>query len=410
MQTVNNKFLSFILSLVLALGIWLYVITVVSPESQDTFKNIPVEMQNVSYLEERGLMITSISHTSVSLRLSGNRTDLIRLNSENIRVTADVFNIHEPGVHEVPYTVAYPGTIPNGAIEIQSRSPDTIQVVVERKITKKLDIEVNYKGSVANGFSEDRANVQLDTNIVTVSGPESILNNVSSARIYIDVSGRTETFTAFCSVTIYDTSGAVVSADTVSADINSVKVTLQVKMFKEVPLVFDNVYGGGATESNTTVSISHPTIKIAGHKNLIEGITQITVGKLDLAQIPNNTQKVFNISLPEGVSNESGIHEVTVTVSYRGLVTKQLDVSNFQAVSVPQGMSVLFSTEVLTVTLRGPEEDLSELSAEDIIVSVDFTNYREGTFTVSAVIVLPESVTTVGAVNSYPVSANIFKA
>ena len=133
---MKSKILTFCLSVLLAIGIWIYVITVVSPESTETFQNVPVQMQNVALLEERGFVITDISNTNISLQLFGKRTDLVQINSSNIRVIADVSSISEPGVHEIYYTVSFPGSVASGAIETQTRFPDTIRVTVEKKISK----------------------------------------------------------------------------------------------------------------------------------------------------------------------------------------------------------------------------------------------------------------------------------
>ena len=56
---MKNKFVAVLLSLFLATAMWLYVITVESPGSQETIYNIPVVLANESVLTERGLMITS---------------------------------------------------------------------------------------------------------------------------------------------------------------------------------------------------------------------------------------------------------------------------------------------------------------------------------------------------------------
>ena len=55
---MKSKLWMAILSLVVAFGLWLYVITVVSPESEENYYDIPVTYQN-DILEERGLMIIS---------------------------------------------------------------------------------------------------------------------------------------------------------------------------------------------------------------------------------------------------------------------------------------------------------------------------------------------------------------
>ena len=55
---ISSKIWTLLLSFLVAFGLWLYVITVVSPESEETYYDIPVTYQN-DILEERGLMIVS---------------------------------------------------------------------------------------------------------------------------------------------------------------------------------------------------------------------------------------------------------------------------------------------------------------------------------------------------------------
>ena len=50
---MKRKILHGLLAVVLAFGIWVYVVTVVSPESEKTYYNIPVVLDNESVLLER---------------------------------------------------------------------------------------------------------------------------------------------------------------------------------------------------------------------------------------------------------------------------------------------------------------------------------------------------------------------
>ena len=45
---MKNKFAAALFSLIVAFGIWLYVITTVSPGSEDTFSGIPVTPQCIT--------------------------------------------------------------------------------------------------------------------------------------------------------------------------------------------------------------------------------------------------------------------------------------------------------------------------------------------------------------------------
>ena len=81
---MKNKPLAFLLSLVVAFGLWLFVITVISPESEKTYYDIPVVIQSKNILSERGLMIVS-EEPKVTLELKSNRTILNNLNEANIK-------------------------------------------------------------------------------------------------------------------------------------------------------------------------------------------------------------------------------------------------------------------------------------------------------------------------------------
>ena len=95
---MKKKILMALLSLVLSFALWLYVITVVSPGSDDTFYDIPVIFTSETTLTERELIITDVLTEDVTLKLEGNRSDLVLLDRSNIEVIADLsrINMAEP--------------------------------------------------------------------------------------------------------------------------------------------------------------------------------------------------------------------------------------------------------------------------------------------------------------------------
>ena len=97
---MKSKLLRVLLALVIAVGLWLYVITVEQPESEKTYYDIPVVLQNESILAERGMMIVS-ERPTVTLTLAGTRTNLNTLNESNINVICNVSSIVTAGTHEL---------------------------------------------------------------------------------------------------------------------------------------------------------------------------------------------------------------------------------------------------------------------------------------------------------------------
>ena len=54
---MKSKLISAVLSVLVAMALWLYVITTVSPGSKETIYNIPVVLANETVLNERGFFL-----------------------------------------------------------------------------------------------------------------------------------------------------------------------------------------------------------------------------------------------------------------------------------------------------------------------------------------------------------------
>ena len=88
----EKRITSAILSLVIAFGLWWYVVNNVSMEDDITFNNIPVVREGESILNEENLMITDISTETVSMNLIGSREDLNKVDSSNLSVKINLSN------------------------------------------------------------------------------------------------------------------------------------------------------------------------------------------------------------------------------------------------------------------------------------------------------------------------------
>ncbi len=405
---MKSKILYMCLSLLASIGIWLYVTNVVKPESSEVFRDIPVQMQSVALLEERGLVITNISHPSVTLTLAGNRTNLIKLNADNIRLTADVSMIYEPGVHEITYTESFPGTVSGGGIKVESRSTDTLYITVEKRSSKKLNVEVDYIGAVPQGYLTDEAKIQLSTKTVNISGPATLVDTVTSARITIDLTGCTETISKNYPCRLIDSAGNVVAGTNIRTDASFIYANLQIRMLKEVPVTYDVIDGGGATKENTTLVASLDTIQISGHKNILKDISFVHLGEIYLAELTEDGIVTLPVELPDGVRNETGSLTVDFQITFSGLETKKLITTNIKEVNVPEGMKAVIVDKELPVTIRGAREDIADITASQITVLVDFSSTREGTITMPAEIRI-EGVDSskVGAIGKYVLSVDM---
>lgn len=407
---MKNKVVLALISAVVAIGLWMYVITVEQPESEETYYDIPVVLQNESILAERGLMIVS-DRPSVTLRLSSTRTNLNQLNESNINVIANVSSIVTPGTHELTYTVSYPGSIPSGSITRQNSDPDMVTLKVENKITKQIPIVLDYmETQVPEGLIADKENLILDYETIEVSGPESVMEKITQAVIQVDLQDQTQTIVGEYVYTLCDDAGEPVDAQRVTTNVELVNLTLQINRVKEIALELNIIEGGGATKLTSAIDIQPRTIQISGSEALLEDLDALEIGTVDLSTIENDCTLTFAIVLPQGITNETGIAEATVEVKFPNLRTVGFSVGNIQLTNIPEGMEAALVTQILDVKLRGPVAMMENITAEDITAVVDLSNAKAGTDKYTAQIMLDSQFAGVGELNTYTVMITLTEA
>ena len=409
---MKRKIGSVVLSVACAFALWLYVITAVSPGSTDTYYNIPIVWEGESVLNERGLMVTAVSSNTVNLRLSGNRSDLSKVNSGNITIKADLSKIYEPGT-QIPLTYTsptFPGDVASNAFVIESKEPDSIYITVVKRVSKSVPVEVVWVGTTAEGFMIDRENKTLDHPEVTVTGPESVVNTIAKATITVDLDGRRESISESYNYTLCDEQGNPVDAKLITTDVEQVRLDVTIRAVKDLRLTYTLNPGGGANAENTTVTLSAETIRVSGSEAALENLGDtLSIGSINLADITRDTTLTFGVALPEGITNLTGINEVTAEVTFHGLATKEMTVAQIEAVNVPEGLEVELITEKLTVTLRGPTEQISKVTPEDVTAIADFTGAEVGTSTFKTSLRLAKGFENLGTLKTESVSAKIQK-
>lgn len=406
----GRKVSSAILSLVIAFGLWLYVVNNVSKEDDITFNNIPVVREGESILNEQNLMITDLSTETVSLHLAGSRDDLNKIDSSNTSVKINLSNIKEPG-EKIPltYTPSYPASVANTAFEVVNKSPAVIFVSVDYRRTYEIPVTVKWTGTRSENYLYDTENYTLDYSTITITGPAAVADQINHAQILIDLSDRSESFSESFRYTLCDAEGNPVNAKQITTSVEEVLLSVQIQQIKEIDLVADVTYGGGATPQNATITLNPEVIRVSGGAAVLEELGDTyTVCAINLADLEKSSNELkYTVNLPEGVTNQTGVSEVVVTVRFSGLKTRDFVVERIEMVNVPEGMEAEIINANLTVRVRGPEEEISALTEADISAVVDLSAAETGTATYKAVIQISDKFPNVGAMKTSSVSATV---
>ena len=394
-----------VLSVLISHGLWLYVETVVTPEAEDTFYDIPISYQN-DILEERGLMVVSETPT-VTVKVKGNRSDLNELNANNITVLVDLAAIQAPGTQMLTPKVIYPG---NMAVETISQNPNVLQLKVENRIKKPIPIRLEFLGAVPEGFIADKDNPVMDTAVVEVVGPQSSMDLIDHATIQVDLDDKTESIVGAFQYVLCDEAGEPVDAEMVTTNVEEVNLSVKIQAIKEVPLTVNLVDGGGATKDSCKLELTRDSIWVSGNEARLRDLESVELGTVNLSDLKEETNTmVFEIILPDGVTNMTGETEVTATISFPDLVRKKLTISKnkFVTTGVPEGTEVVWITEMVEVELRGPSALMKKLSEKDITVSVDFTDEELGGVSKVPKITLGSGYADVGAISVSAITATL---
>jgi len=382
---MRRKILHLILSAVVAFGLWLYVITTVNPGYETTFYNIPVVLTNEAALTERGLMLDMKTNPTVTLKLSGNRSDLIRLDNSNIVVTVDLSRIHEAGEQLLSYTITYPGDVSEGSIDVLSKSPGAITVTTVATATKTIPVKPIFTGSVPEGYLTYPEDMMLSAETVKIHGPASEVEKITQAVFYVDLNDRTQSVAGTFALTLCDANDNAVALNKVTANISEVDLNLPIQRYKEVTLVVTPIYGGGATADNTVITIDPAIIAVSGSDKLLDTMGDtLNLGELDLKEIlmemlgDANEKELseswtteFEISLGDGLENLSNTDKATVTVTFQDLMVKKLTVSKIEAKNLASGLEATIITKNLNVYVCGPKALVEQMTGADLTASVN---------------------------------------
>ena len=377
---MKDKILSALVAMFIAFGLWTYVVTNVSVEDTTTIHNVPVVFQNEGALTGRSLMLTEGTTQTVNLTITGTRSEILKLNNNNVSVIVDLSRIYDAGRQSVQYSVNYPADAVTSTFEYTADKP-RISLTVEEQVSKPVDVFHSYTGQVAEGYMADYETVSMDTRKVIVTGPASVVDQVAQARFTINLDGLTAPLDQDYEYTLCDAEGnsvEVPNVEFVHTDVEKIHVNLSVQRYKEIQLKVKVNDGGGATEETSSIVLDMETIMVSGTDDALENLEFLEIGEVNLAELKSETMLVFPIVMPSGVTNRTGVDVVSVKVSFPALVMKTFTISNILPVNVPAGAEAVVVTKQVSVTVRGPKSMIQRMQASDLTVTVDFSDLGIG--------------------------------
>ncbi|MCR5482117.1 MAG: hypothetical protein K6F52_04910 [Clostridia bacterium] len=366
---LENKKATMILSLIIAVILWLYVIGEVNPLTKTTIKDIPVQLLNAENLTSRDLAMLEESFT-VSLTIQGQRSDIVELDKSEIIVTADLFGYNK-GENYIPVNVTVPDKI-----TLVEKNPPSILVHIEEMVSVYKPISLVYSAAFEDGA--EAGNVIIQPEEIEVKGAKSAVERVASIKALIDTSQITGDVAELTpQLTPMDSKGQTVSGVTLSA--TTANVSLRKCYTKNVSLKVETT--GEVASPYELDSISIPKkIKIRGPKDKIDEITTVEAKPVDLSKVTASGTIPLQLDLPKDVELANASSDTGVVVTLKGLVSKSFEIEsgNIAIEGLAEGLYAYINTASISVTVTGAEDIMEGFDNSDIVLYVDASQLAEG--------------------------------
>lgn len=361
-----------LMCLLAAFVLWIYVMQTESPEYTADINSISVSLENVSVIQSSyGLSVYSGGGESVNVKLSGKKSVVSHLTSDDIKIFADVSRITDPGRHAVDLTVE----LPDGVVLLESY-PSSITVYADKTETVSLAVKEKLQGMVLTSPYE-LGTVELEYDSITVTGPKTKISTLAEAQISVDMSGKTSSFTSKCPVTLMSTSGYAVDTSYLTLSATEMNVRVPIYITKELPVSAVFKYGL-IDDSLAKITISPQTITVRGDETAFEDTSNMLKPiEIDERQIIGSTYSLtVRPTLTSDITVDLADDEITVTVELdSSLRTKEFTVKDIQITGAPSGLDFEILDREMTVVLRGTVSQLNAVSASDISLIVDLAGY-----------------------------------
>lgn len=402
----ESRWFYILLSVLLAVLIWMYIRDVENPTQEGTYYGVEIQISGERVLEERGLTVASISQKTVNVTVNAPISVHNDLRG-NITATVDVSQCTEPGEYQLTCTPKLPSNIDTTGAYFPD-SAQVVTVVIDNLATETKTLELKLEGSVADGYQAGAP--VFDPETVELSGTAEQLAQVSRAVVILEADGLKQSYSGRLPITLLDENDEPIIDTNISMSEETAYLTLPVGVMKEVPLTVSFIPGGGATgDGDVEVDIQPKTINVIGTEEAVAGLTEISLGSIDLSTVLDTSVITMPIRLSSALDNASGITEAQVTVTIKGLSTRSLDVSNIEITNVPDGYTVEKVTQTRTIVIRGSESALEQVDPNQVWIVADMSKITAtGTNSVPVTVYLNAS-DEVGVVGEYKIVVNIKK-
>ncbi|WP_165868606.1 CdaR family protein [Natranaerovirga hydrolytica] len=380
-----------ILSTLLAILLWLVVLNVEDPWTTSEVRDITVQLRSDESITNQNKAYEVLRGETISVRVEGKRSVIDSLTQSDITAIADMKMLSI--TNSVPIEVSS-----NKPIEIVRWEPQNLLVNVEDIRTIQASVQYQMVGEPNQPYVI--GDVDLEPNIVQVTGPESQINRVKSIVVPVEIDpDNTRDIILDASPNILDEQGNEVS--NVSLNTNNIKVNIRIDKERNIPIRLETVGELSEGFMLTDMSYSPTNIRLAGRESEVDAVNVINIDPIDITGMEESQNITIDIAdyIPSNMRLVSDVSQIQVNLEIEEVIEREIviPINNIDVKSLLTNYQFKFLTqEDIVLTLRGRASVVNNISDVDYMGTIELRGLEEGEHTVPVEVGLPRNVEIVG--------------
>ena len=382
MIKTNNLVLK-ISSLAVAFLVWIIVVNVSNPIVTRNI-SVPLNVVNANIITDAGKTYSLMGANSVTVSYEVRSRDQSRISASDFNASIDLGDMYDiTGAVPIAVEVVNNKDLIIGAV---ASKPSIVRVSIEDLQRKEFTLTTKITGTPSDGFSVGE--VKLDKTNVVVTGPVSVIGQISQIGVEIDVTGLDSDESGRAELKYFDANGNafVISDNRVSKSFDNVGYSLVMLNGRTLALNFD--VGGTAAQGYkfTGAESTTKSIQVRGQPEVLEGLDSITVpaSALSVEGATGDVNITVDIKnfLPANVT-AVGDTKVNVTLKVEALDKKSLTltVNDLNIVGAKPGVATNIVPEKITVVVSGLSANLESVTNADLKATLDVSEMNSGSNT-----------------------------
>lgn len=370
-----------LLSLVVAVMIWLIVINIADPVTTKTFNGLQVNILNQSAISSINQVYEVVEGSTIDFTVEGKASAVKNLKTSDFTAYADLSQLSPVYATQIVVKCEK-----NEDIEINTNNK-MLRVKLENIATKNVQVTVDTIGEVTDGYYV--GDYEVKPNMVTVSGGESKIKRIDSVKVSVNVDGAKKSFSDSYEPVAYDEDGKIIDSTNFTymnngTIIDSVKVNMTVYKTKEIPVIV-NVEGTPNSEYvyNGGFEFTPQTVNIGGNGRLLKKVNSVTI-PVDIDNAAGTFESNVDIDdyLPEGVRCVGTNSVVSIRVFLEKIVTKIINFSatdvNLKNLGDEYICDIKSDSTAFSITVQGTESEIAAIDSSNIGAYVDLKGAKKG--------------------------------